>query len=404
MNQFIDYIGLFVFLYPAIMAVYWGSTGLMYFLKQEKLSRNKKFADYPNYKYHTDAPLVSLLVPCYNEADNIDESLPFLLKSNYPNLEIILVNDGSKDDTAQYIKRWSQAHKNIYAYYQKNSGKATALNQVLKYARGKHVVCIDGDSSLDMDAIDFMVYALENNPGFVAVTGNPRVRNRSTLLGRLQVAEFSSIIGLIKRSQSILGSIFTVSGVVCAFRRDALLQIGGWSKDMITEDIDISWKLQVEGNRIGYEPRALCWVLMPETIHGLYKQRLRWAQGGAEVVALALVVDHVRGPQHVHFMPQPVRPVVTEVVKKQRQHPEPPSVGGPFGGTKGLKHHHVDAKLGKHTQHLAQHTVVQTGYRIGDVVHRQTLAPSPPGLEHDGEHEHGNGINNGIHGEQRRLE
>ena len=116
MNQFIDYIGLFVFLYPAIMAVYWGSTGLMYFLKQEKLSRNKKFADYPNYKYHTDAPLVSLLVPCYNEADNIDESLPFLLKSNYPNLEIILDNDGSKDDTAQYIKRWSQAHKNIYAY------------------------------------------------------------------------------------------------------------------------------------------------------------------------------------------------------------------------------------------------------------------------------------------------
>ena len=275
MNQFIDYIGLFVFLYPAIMAVYWGSTGLMYFLKQEKLSRNKKFADYPNYKYHTDAPLVSLLVPCYNEADNIDESLPFLLKSNYPNLEIILVNDGSKDDTAQYIKRWSQAHKNIYAYYQKNSGKATALNQVLKYARGKYVVCIDGDSILDMDAIDFMVYALENNPEFVAVTGNPRVRNRSTLLGRLQVAEFSSIIGLIKRSQSILGSIFTVSGVVCAFRRDALLQIGGWSKDMITEDIDISWKLQVEGNRIGYEPRALCWVLMPETIRGLYKQRLR---------------------------------------------------------------------------------------------------------------------------------
>ena len=283
MNQFIDYIGLFVFLYPAIMAVYWGSTGLMYFLKQEKLSRNKKFADYPNYKYHTDAPLVSLLVPCYNEADNIDESLPFLLKSNYPNLEIILVNDGSKDDTAQYIKRWSQAHPNIYAYYQKNSGKATALNQVLKYARGKYVVCIDGDSILDMDAIDFLVHALENNPEFVAVTGNPRVRNRSTLLGRLQVAEFSSIIGLIKRSQSILGSIFTVSGVVCAFRREALIEVGGWSKDMITEDIDISWKLQVEGNRIGYEPRALCWVLMPETIRGLYKQRLRWAQGGAEV-------------------------------------------------------------------------------------------------------------------------
>ena len=101
MKQVIDYLGLFVFLYPAVMAVYWGSTGLMYFLKQEKLNRRSKFADYPNYQFRTNPPLVSLLVPCYNEADNIDESLPFLLKSNYPNLEIILVNDGSKDDTAK---------------------------------------------------------------------------------------------------------------------------------------------------------------------------------------------------------------------------------------------------------------------------------------------------------------
>src|SRR3546814_5898602 len=113
-----------------------------------------------------------------------------------------------------------------------------------------------------------------------AVTGNPRIRNRSSLLGQGQVGEFASIIGLIKRTQRVYGRIFTVSGVVAAFRRRALDHVGYWSLDMITEDIDISWKLQRDHWTIFYEPRALCWILMPETLRGLWRQRLRWAQGG----------------------------------------------------------------------------------------------------------------------------
>jgi len=120
-------------------------------------------------------------------------------------------------------------------------------------------------------------------PRVGAVTGNPRIRTRSTLIGRVQVGEFSSIIGLIKRTQRVYGQIFTVSGVVAAFRRRALAEVGYWSPDMITEDIDISWKLQLRHWSVFFEPRALCWILMPETLKGLWKQRLRWAQGGAEV-------------------------------------------------------------------------------------------------------------------------
>ena len=82
-------------------------------------------------------------------------------------------------------------------------------------------------------------------PHVGAVTGNPRIRTRSTLIGRIQVGEFSSIIGLIKRTQRIYGRVFTVSGVIAAFRRRALADVGYWSPDMITEDIDISWKLQL---------------------------------------------------------------------------------------------------------------------------------------------------------------
>jgi poly-beta-1,6-N-acetyl-D-glucosamine synthase len=129
-----------------------------------------------------------------------------------------------------------------------------------------------------------MVKHLIEYPRVAAVTGNPRIRNRSTLLGRVQVGEFSSIIGLIKRAQRVYGRIFTVSGVMAAFRKSALHRVDYWSVDMVTEDIDVSWKLQLDHWDIRYEPNALCWILMPETFAGLWKQRLRWARGGVEVL------------------------------------------------------------------------------------------------------------------------
>jgi biofilm PGA synthesis N-glycosyltransferase PgaC len=100
----------------------------------------------------------------------------------------------------------------------------------------------------------------------------------------LQVGEFSAVIGLIKRAQRVYGRVFTVSGVVAAFRKSALHQVGYWSTNMVTEDIDISWKMQTHYYDVRYEPNALCWILMPETLKGLWKQRVRWAQGGAEVL------------------------------------------------------------------------------------------------------------------------
>jgi biofilm PGA synthesis N-glycosyltransferase PgaC len=121
-------------------------------------------------------------------------------------------------------------------------------------------------------------------PGVAAVTGNPRIRNRSTILGRVQVGEFSCIVGTIKRAQKTFGRIFTVSGVITAFRRSAVHQVDYWSTDVLTEDIDITWKLYRAGWDVLFEPRALTWILMPETLRGLWKQRLRWATGGAQTL------------------------------------------------------------------------------------------------------------------------
>lgn len=109
----------------------------------------------------------------------------------------------------------------------------------------------------------FGLCSLLNFPRIGAVTGNPRILNRSSILGKLQVGEFSSIIGLIKRAQRTYGRIFTVSGVIAAFRKTALVRVGFWSDDKITEDIDISWKLQMDHWDIQYIPQALCYIYMP---------------------------------------------------------------------------------------------------------------------------------------------
>jgi biofilm PGA synthesis N-glycosyltransferase PgaC len=107
------------------------------------------------------------------------------------------------------------------------------------------------------------------------------------VLGRLQVGEFSSIVGLIKRAQNVYGSLFTVSGAICAFRKRALHEAGGWSPHTITDDVDISWRLQRCGWRLAFEPKALGWILMPETLRGLWRQRLRWSEGGSGVALRA---------------------------------------------------------------------------------------------------------------------
>jgi biofilm PGA synthesis N-glycosyltransferase PgaC len=117
-----------------------------------------------------------------------------------------------------------------------------------------------------------------------AVTGNPRVRNRTSLLAKIQTAEYASVIGLIKRTQRIIGKVMTVSGVVAAWRRTAIVNAGLWSNTAITDDIEMTWKMETKFWDVRYEPNMICWMLVPETLKGIWQQRKRWAQGGIEVI------------------------------------------------------------------------------------------------------------------------
>jgi poly-beta-1,6-N-acetyl-D-glucosamine synthase len=275
-----ELLGGYVFYYPVVMSMFWMIGGLYYYVRRERGSR--PFNDPPPLK---EMPFVTILIPCRNEGAHIDETIEAAAAQAYAHFEIIAINDGSTDDTAErlgvLVERYPQLR---VIHLDTNQGKANALRMGAVAARSEFLVCIDGDALLEENAVHWMMAQLTSGPRVGAVTGNPRIRNRSTLLGRLQVGEFSSIIGMIKRAQRVYGRVFTVSGVICAFRRTALQRVGFWSDNIVTEDIDISWRLQLDHWDIRYEPNALCYILMPETLPGLWMQRLRWAKGGIQTL------------------------------------------------------------------------------------------------------------------------
>jgi biofilm PGA synthesis N-glycosyltransferase PgaC len=271
----------FMFYYPLLMAYVWMMGGIIYYLCWER-NRGHVHGDLPVLAAY---PPVSILIPCYNEGENVRETLEYLLQQQYPDFEIIAINDGSKDNTLQILHELADQHPQIRVVnLARNQGKAVGLRTAALLANSEILIGIDGDALLAPNAVAWMVRHFQENPQVGAVTGNPRIRNRSTLLGKIQVGEFSAIVGMIKRAQRSYGHVFTISGVIAAFRKSALHDVGYWSPDMVTEDIDISWKLQLAGWVIRFEPNALCWVLMPETLTGLWQQRSRWAQGGVEVL------------------------------------------------------------------------------------------------------------------------
>lgn len=279
LGQFLfDGIVEFVYWYPALMAMMWVIGSIIFYC------HNERHGALPL----KETPMVSILMPAHNESDILYNVVKEMTQLNYPNYELIMINDGSSDDTGEVLKNIVQMYENVRVIdLKKNCGKANALYLGTIASKGEILVGVDADSYLDKNALRYLVshFINENNGERVgAVTGNPRVRNRGTLLGKIQLCEYASIISLIKRTQRVLGKVMTVSGVCVAYRKKALLDCGFWDRDMMTEDIAVTWKLEKHFWDVRYEPRALCWMLVPETIKGLWRQRKRWAEGGLEVI------------------------------------------------------------------------------------------------------------------------
>lgn len=269
--------------YPVVMALVWMTGGVWFWWRRERGRR--PVDDPPLPADPAAAPLVSVLVPCHDEGPNVAETLRAALDQSWPSLEVVAVDDGSGDDTWEQMLAVAATDDRLRVLrLTTNEGKAVALRTAALAARSDVLVCVDGDSLLDTHAVAWLASHLTSTARVGAVAGNPRIRNRSSLLGRLQVGEFSAIVGLTRRAQRTYGRVFTVSGAVCAFRRAALHRVGYWSDTAVTEDIDISWRLQRDHWDIRYEPRALCAILTPESVLGLWRQRRRWARGGLQAL------------------------------------------------------------------------------------------------------------------------
>ena len=225
-------------------------------------------------------PSVTVLVPAYNEKTVVGRTLDSLLAQRGIAIEIIVVDDGSTDGTADAAER-----PGVTVVRQANAGKWAALNRGLVLARGEVVVSIDADTLLDPDAVQRLARWF-TDPRVGAVSGTAKVGNRHTLLTMWQHVEYTTGFNLDRRAYSDLNAITVVPGAIGGWRRDALIELGGYSGRTLAEDCDLTIALRRAGWRIVHEPDAVAWTEAPETFRSLARQRLRWTFGTFQVLWL----------------------------------------------------------------------------------------------------------------------
>lgn len=234
-------------------------------------------------------PLVSVMIPAWNEECGLLNTVKTLLESTYKHLEIVVVNDGSTDGSdammrafmAKYTKEMAGVppHEQIRIVYQyqRNTGKGGALNTAISLAHGDLLVSVDADCIVHQDAIAAFVDAFRD-PRVMAAVGNVRIGNVGTLVGTVQHLEFLFSF-YFKKSDSLLNTIYIIGGAAGTFRKEVFDKLGGYNTANITEDIELSVRIQAQGWRIVYCPDALIYTEGASSIQGLMKQRLRWKRG-----------------------------------------------------------------------------------------------------------------------------
>jgi biofilm PGA synthesis N-glycosyltransferase PgaC len=270
----------FVAVYPLLTASIWTVTSLIYTVRREHGDEHGFYAI-----GNEDLPRVTLLVPAYREAATLDGTLSALHQLDYPDYEVLVVDDGSPDATAEIARRHVRRDTRFRLLRKEvNEGKAMAMNDAIPLATGEIVVVVDADARLHRQALRYIAAHFVRLPRVGAVTGNPRVANRTTVLSQLQTLEFTSIVSVLRRAQVVWGRMLTVSGVISAFRKSALEDVGMFDPTMVTEDIDVTWRLQRRFYDVRYEPRALVDMTVPTTLRALWRQRRRWATGLTQVM------------------------------------------------------------------------------------------------------------------------
>jgi len=230
--------------------------------------------------YKKYSPMVSILVPAYNEGKVIEKSIRALLNLDYPQYEIIVINDGSTDDTLKKLLPFEGKHgnANLIVVNKRNSGKAHSLNRGLAIANGDLIVSVDADSKLSSLTLSKLVRHFID-PTVGAVAGNIKVINRNNFWTRLQALEYIEGLNLGRRAQGFLRIVNIIPGPLGMFRKRVIKEVGGYSNDTFAEDCDLTLKIISLNWKIKYEGSAVSRTEAPESLIDIFKQRYRWTRG-----------------------------------------------------------------------------------------------------------------------------
>jgi len=230
-----------------------------------------------------DGPLVSVLIPCFNEERVIAASVARILESDWTALEVLVLDDGSSDGTSAAVKAAFADDPRVTLLTFENGGKARAVNRGLAEARGTFVVALDADTLFPPETIGRLVRWFQD-PKVGAVAGNAIVGNRLNMVTRWQALEYVTAQNLERRALAALGAVTVVPGAVGAWRKSVLDALGGYPVDTLAEDQDLTIACQRAGWTVAFDPEARAYTEAPDTVGGLLKQRFRWSFGTLQCV------------------------------------------------------------------------------------------------------------------------
>jgi poly-beta-1,6 N-acetyl-D-glucosamine synthase len=268
----LSFLGILIFRYAVIM-LYSFLEHIEYTMKQREGAMDWTGGEY-------SLPMVTLVVPAYNEGVVIQGAVRSLLTLDYPNYEVLVVDDGSTDDT--YEKALGVAREServpVRVITKKNGGKADALNVGMTFARGEFILNMDGDSKLSSNTLRACVRHFQD-PSVGAVAGNVKVLNRENMLTNIQALEYVEGLAMARKAQSFVRAVNIIPGPLGMFRKSVLQEVGGYDHDTFAEDCDLTLKILMRGWHIAYEHTAIAWVETPSQLLNLLKQRYRWTRG-----------------------------------------------------------------------------------------------------------------------------
>jgi len=220
---------------------------------------------------------ISIIIPAYNEETVIAQSIKSLLNQSYPNKEIIVVDDGSKDKTYKIANQFT-IYPEVKVLTKPNEGKAKAINYGINHSSGELIMVVDADSKLEKNAIQLMANYF-NDPQIAAVAGSVYVVNQVNLWTKLQALEYIEGLNMVRNGQALLKLVNIIPGPIGMFRKNALYEVGLYDNDTFAEDCDVTLKLITKGYKIDFESEAIAYTEAPESLLDLIKQRYRWTRG-----------------------------------------------------------------------------------------------------------------------------